>query len=215
MHVSDTDEAVAKFFRLQGKRRIEQEYWAYDSTSISSYSDTLKQIQYGNNKEHDRLAQLNLLLVFGEASGLPFYDRKLAGNIPDVTTVKTLLADLDVLDLGKIKLVMDRGFYSEANINGLYKEHLKFLVGVRLSLTFVRKQLDLVYDSIRQFRNYDPALDTYGFTVLTDWPYTEERPNKGGVLKGTHRIYLHLYYNIDKGAEDERNFDIMIAEYYH
>mgnify|MGYP007111982737 FL=1 len=93
MHVSDTDEAVAKFFRLQGKRRIEQEYWAYDSTSISSYSDTLKQIQYGNNKEHDRLAQLNLLLVFGEASGLPFYDRKLAGNIPDVTTVKTLLAE--------------------------------------------------------------------------------------------------------------------------
>lgn len=215
LFASITDEAVAKFFRLQGKRRIEQEYWAYDSTSISSYSDTLKQIQYGNNKEHDRLAQLNLLLVFGEESGLPFYYRKLAGNIPDVKTVKTLLADLDVLGLGKIKLVMDRGFYSEANINGLYKEHLKFLVGVRLSLTFVRKQLDLVYDSIRQFQNYDPALDTYGFTVLTDWPYTEERPNKGGVLKGTRRIYLHLYYNIDKGAEDERNFDIMIAKYYH
>ncbi len=215
LFASITDEAVAQFFRLQGKRRIEQEYWAYDSTSISSYSDALKQIQYGNNKEHDRLEQLNLLLVFGEKSGLPFYYRKLAGNIPDVKTVKTLLTDLDILGIGKIKLVMDHGFFSEANINGLYKEHLKFIVGVRISLTFVRQQLDLVYDSIRQFQNYDQALDTYGFTVLTDWQYTEDRPNKGGVIKGTRRIYLHLYYNIDKGAEDERNFDIMIAKCYN
>lgn len=31
---SITDEQVNKFFRLQGKRRVEEEYWAYDSTSI-------------------------------------------------------------------------------------------------------------------------------------------------------------------------------------
>ncbi|MFZ3171151.1 MAG: transposase [Carboxydocellales bacterium] len=113
LFASITDEAVAQFFRLQGKQRIEKEYWAYDSTSISSCSEMLNQIQYGKNKENDRLALLNLLLVFGEESGLPFYFRKLAGNIPDVKTAKTLLADLDVLELGKIKLVMDRGFYSD------------------------------------------------------------------------------------------------------
>lgn len=78
-----TDEQVNNFFRLQGRRRIEDEYWAYDSSSISSYSETLKQIQYGRNKENDKLPQLNLLLVFGEKSGLPFYYRKLAGNIPE------------------------------------------------------------------------------------------------------------------------------------
>jgi transposase len=51
----------------------------------------LNQIQYGKNKESDPLAQLNLLLVFGQESGLPFYYRKLAGNIPDVKTVKACL----------------------------------------------------------------------------------------------------------------------------
>ena len=214
LFASITDEAVAKFFRLQGKRRIEKEYWAYDSTSISSYSEILRQIQYGKNKENDRLAQLNLLLVFGEESGLPFYYRKLAGNIPDVKTVKTLLDDLDVLGLGKVKLVMDRGFYSESNINSLYREHLKFLIGVRISLVFVKKQLDVAYDDIRLFQNYEQSLDTYGYTVLTDWNYTQDRPYKGDTITGTRRIYLHLYYNIDKGAEDERNFDIKIAKYY-
>lgn len=215
LFASITDEAVTQFFRLQGKRRIEKEYWAYDSTSISSYSEILNQIQYGKNKENDRLAQLNLLLVFGEESGLPFYYRKLAGNIPDVKTVKSLLADLDVLGLGKIKLVMDRGFYSEANINGLYRDHLKFLIGVRISLTLIRKELDAVHDDIRQFQNYEQSLDTYGYTVPIEWTYTQGRPYKGDTLTEKRRMYLYLYYNIDKGAENERNFDNKISEYYN
>ena len=214
LFASISDEAVVRFFRLQGKRRIENEYWAYDSTSISSYSETLNQIQYGKNKEHDPLGQLNLLLVFGQDSGLPFYYRKLAGNIPDVKTVQNLLADLDVLGLGKVKLVMDRGFYSEANINGLYRDHLKFLIGVRISLTLVRQELDKVHEEIRQFPNYEPGLDTYGYTVPIECNYKQERPYKGDVVTEKRRMYLHLYYNIEKGAEDERNFDNKIARYY-
>lgn len=215
LFASITDEAVSQFFRLQGKRRIEKEYWAYDSTSISSYSEMLNQIQYGRNKENDRLAQLNLLLVFGEESGLPFYYRKLAGNIPDVKTVKNLLADLDVLGIGKVKLVMDRGFYSETNINSLYQEHLKFLVGVRISLVFVRKELDAVYNDIRLFHNYEQSLDIYGYSVSTDWNYRQDRPYKGDTLTEKRRMYVHLYYSIEKGAEDERNFDSKISTYYN
>ena len=208
---SITDEQINKFFRLQGKRRVEDEYWAYDSTSISSYSETLAQVQYGKNKEDDKLPQLNLLLVFGEESGLPFYYRKLAGNIPDSKTVKHLLEDLDILGFGKTKFVMDRGFYSEDNINGLYREHVKFLVGVKLSLKFIKKNLDVIYDDIRMFTNYDESIETYGYTVQTEWDYTQERPYKGDVIKDKRRIYIHYFYSIEKGAEDEQAFDKRIA----
>ena len=208
---SITDEQINKFFRLQGKRRVEDEYWAYDSTSISSYSETLAQVQYGKNKEDDKLPQLNLLLVFGEESGLPFYYRKLAGNIPDSKTVKHLLEDLDILGFGKTKFVMDRGFYSEDNINGLYCEHVKFLVGVKLSLKFIKKNLDVIYDDIRMFTNYDESIETYGYTVQTEWDYTQERPYKGDVIKDKRRIYIHYFYSIEKGAEDEQAFDKRIA----
>lgn len=208
---SITDEQINKFFRLQGKRRVEDEYWAYDSTSISSYSETLAQVQYGKNKEDDKLPQLNLLLVFGEESGLPFYYRKLAGNIPDSKTVKHLLEDLDILGFGKTKFVMDRGFYSEDNINGLYREHVKFLIGVKLSLKFIKSNLDAIYDDIRMFTNYDESIETYGYTVQTEWDYTQERPYKGDVIKDKRRIYIHYYYSIEKGAEDEQAFDKRIA----
>ena len=123
-----------QFFQLQGKRRAEKEYWAYDSTSISSRSETLKQVKYGKNKDDEHLPQINLALVFGEESRLPFYYRKIAGNVPDVKTIRELLRELDVLGYEKIKLVMDRGYYGEDNINALYKNHLKFLCGTSSAL---------------------------------------------------------------------------------
>lgn len=117
---SITENAKQSFFRAQGKRRAENEYLAYDTTSISSYSESLKQVKYGKNKDEDPLPQINLALLFGEESGLPFYYRKYAGNITDVKTIQGFLRDIDFLGMEKVKLVMDRGFYSEDNINALY-----------------------------------------------------------------------------------------------
>ncbi len=139
LFASITEKSKNEFLRLQGRRRLEKEFWVYDITSISSYSECLRKVEYGNNKEGDKLPQLNLALVFGESSNLPFCYRKLAGNIPDSKTIKVLLAELDVLGFSKMKLVMDRGFYSEDNINALFKKHLKFLISVRMSLSFIRQ----------------------------------------------------------------------------
>lgn len=59
LFASITEEIKHRFFRLQGKRRSEKEYWAYDITSFSNYSKALRQVQYGNNKEDDSLPPFN------------------------------------------------------------------------------------------------------------------------------------------------------------
>lgn len=207
LFASITEEAKYKFFRLQGKRRAEKEFWAYDITTISSQSELLRQVQYGWNKENDPLPQLNLALVFGETSNLPFYYRKLAGNIPDSKTVGNLLADLDILGFSKVKLVMDRGFYSKENVNALLKNHVKFLIAVKVSLVFIRKELDAIYDDFRSFEYYSEKYELYGRTVRTTWDYTQHRPYKGDTLTQSKRMYIHFYYNIDRAAEDEKAFD--------
>ena len=53
-----------------------------------------------------------------------------------------------------------------------------------------------------------------GYTVSTDWDYTQERPYKGNVIKEKRRMYIHYYYSIEKGADDEMAFDKRIAEMY-
>ena len=77
----------------------------------------------------------------GESSNLTFYYRKLAGNIPDVKTVRTLLADVAPLGINKVKLLMDRGFYSSDNINAMLSNHYKFLIAVSTTLADVKRMI--------------------------------------------------------------------------
>ena len=65
-----------------------------------------------------------------------------------------------------------------------------------------------IYDDIRMFNNYDDSIATYGYTVSTEWDYTQERPYKGDVIKDKRRMYIHYYYSIEKGADDEQFFEV-------
>jgi len=203
-----SNDSRERFFYKQGKRRVEKEFWAYDTTSISSYSKCLKQVKYGVNKDHDPLPQINLAMLFGETSGLPFYYRKLAGNITDVKTVKCLLKDMDTYGFKKVKLVMDRGFYSKKNVNFLYKKHRKFLMASKVSLKWIKGEIDQVKDSINTWENLIPQYKLYAKTTTIKWDYEQYRPLKKDMLKEKRRLYLHIYYNkemkIDKDEELHR-----------
>ncbi len=204
---SVTESAKMEFFRCLAKRRCHEEYWAYDSTSISSYSEQLNQVKYGHNKEHEPLPQLNLLLLYGESSNLPFYYRKLAGNIPDVKTVRTLLADVAPLGINKVKLLMDRGFYSSDNINALLANHYKFLIGVSTTLADVKRMIKEHGSSMRNLDNYDTQHEVFCLTEKIDWFATKRSKKEDGEVQVTpRRMYMHLYFNHARAAEDEMRF---------
>lgn len=210
---SITEEQKMRFFRLQGERRSEKEYWAYDTTSISSYSETLRQVKYGKNKDGDHLPQINLAILFGEESSLPFYYRKLAGNIPDIKTIRELIRELDVLGYSKIKLVMDRGFCSTDNINALYKNHYKFLLGASTTLKYAKDFIREIGETKDHFEFYDNDFDLYVFSKTIAWDYEQQRPYKGDTIHEDRRMYLHLYYNPEKQVDDAKNFNRRMLQY--
>ncbi len=205
-----TEDAKQRFFMLQSRRRMETEYLAYDTTSISSYSSLIKQVRYGKNKDHDNLPQINLALLYGESSRLPVYYRKLPGNINDVMTIRQLLADIDFIALEKVKLVMDRGFYSEDNINSLYQNHLKFLMGARISLKYVQAVLDEVRETMRSRSSYSSSHKLNYYSRTIDWNYQEQKKRSGLVVKSERRMYLHLFYNDQKAVDDKASFNTLL-----
>lgn len=195
-----------KFFSLQAERRLETEFLAFDITSISSHSELIRQVKYGKNKEGDRLPQINLALLLGEQSGLPAYYRKLPGNVSDVKTVANLLRDITFLKLDKVKLVMDRGFYSADNINSMYKNHYKFLIGGKLSLSFVSKKLETIRAGLVTRKNYHTEAAIFAETFLQEWPYEEIKSRSGEQVSEGKRIYVHYYYNDQKATDDRMRF---------
>jgi transposase len=205
-----TEDAKMEYFKRQAKRHGLNEYLAFDTTSISSYSGLIKQAKYGKNKDGDPLPQINLALLYGEESMLPVYYRKLAGNITDVKTIENLLKDVDFLELEKLKLVMDRGFYSEKNINDLMKHHHKFLIGAKTSLKIVSNRLDKIRaDFVTRF-NYNSELKLYVMSFTEEWDYSEEKPRSGETLTDKRRVYLHFYYNDQKATDDKARFNAML-----
>jgi len=191
LFASITENHKMKFFELQAKRRAEDEYWAFDTTSISSYSETLKQVQYGKNKENDALPQLNLALLFGQTSNLPFYYRKLAGNISDSSTVSNLLSDLDALGYQNAKVVLDRGFYSAKNVSELLGDGTDFIMGAKTNLKYVQAEIEKSGPSLKSLENFDEASGYYSTTSAIEWP------------KSGKKVHVHLFYNIEKAAEEE------------
>ncbi len=205
-----SEESKMAYLRHQAKRHSCDQYLAFDTTSISSYSTLIKQAKYGKNKEGDALPQINLALLYGEKSLLPVYYRKLPGNIPDVKTIENLVKDIGFLAIDKLKLVMDRGFYSEKNINDLMRHHHKFLIGAKTSLRIVSQRLDAVREDFATRINYSSELKLYVMSFTEEWDYTEEKPRSGKVVNDKRRIYLHFYYNDQKATDDKVRFNSML-----
>ena len=202
-----TEGCKMDFLKRQANRRSETEYLFFDSTSIGSYSQQLKQAKYGKNKDGDGLAQINLALLFGQKSGLPAYYRKLPGNITDVMTVEKLIAGVEYLDIKKVMLVMDRGYYSEKNLNDLMKKHYKFIIGAKISLKFIQAQLNAERVDFDRRERYNSETGLFIMTKTMDWDYEEVRPRSGEVVNEKRRIYVHIYYNDQHATDDKIRFN--------
>jgi transposase len=105
---------------------------------------------------------------------------------------------------------MDRGFYSEKNINDLMKHHHKFLIGVKMSLKFVSRILDRERDDFVTRFNYNSELKLYIKSFTEEWDYTEKKSRSGETVNGKRRIYLHIYYNDQKATDDKNRFNAML-----
>ncbi|PHS37062.1 MAG: transposase [Sulfurovum sp.] len=210
LFASVAEDAKQRFFNLQSRRRVEEEYLAYDTTSISSYSESLKQVKYGVNKDHDPLAQINLALLLGQKSRLPVCYRKLPGNMSDVSTVKKLLSDLEGMPIKKVKLVLDRGFYSQKNVNDLYMHHYKFLMASKISLKWIKSHIEEIQPHMVTRKNYSADHGLYMHSVTTGWDYNYTKPRTQEVINEKRRIYLHIYYNDQRATDEKIRFNLYL-----
>jgi transposase len=88
------------------------EYLALDCTSISSYSQLIGDVNWGYNRDGEKLPQVNLCLLTGEISRIPVFPMLYDGSIKDVSTLTSMLAMSSRLPLNKLSIVTDKGFSS-------------------------------------------------------------------------------------------------------
>ena len=143
-------------------------FWAFDTTSISSYSETLSKVAYGHNKEDPEMPMIKIALLIDETNGEPLYYKVLNGSIADVSLLRNLFVDLAQLRDKQINLVLDKGFCSEHNFLMMFRNHVGFIAGLRSDLAIAAQTVDQLMPSLRLAlpEYYSPTIGCYCACLL-------------------------------------------------
>jgi hypothetical protein len=196
-----TDDERQTFFRKWMEKVAGKDCLCYGLTSVSSYSEQNEYVRLGHNRDGENLPQINLGMLFGQESGLPVYYRRLPGSIGDVSALRKTITSLDFLGRRKLTFVLDRGFYSAANIDALFATKMNFILMLKHC-----KWLDALYDQYREkidnpWNRYEASENEvlHVLTHLHNW-------------KG-RRCYVHIYFNAFVYAADRDGFDLKLTRW--
>jgi hypothetical protein len=132
-------EFVKNFGKEENLRVFFNAYFAYlktipkiseniliDSTGLPN--DICFEYSAINNHNGVISREARLIFVVERNTGFPVYFRYVAGNIVDVTTLRTTLKQLKAQGLNVSHGIMDAGYYSEKNIRELFRQDVPFLI---------------------------------------------------------------------------------------
>lgn len=120
----------------------------YDITSLSSYSQNINLLEYGYNRDGLDLPQVNLSLIIDKDLGIPLMYDVYPGSIVDVSTLKNTIKKIRSQGVEDCTLIMDRGFFSTANVEELVSSGLSFIIPPTSTLKKVKEAISSIHRSI-------------------------------------------------------------------
>lgn len=164
-------------FLAENKERIERALFLRDRTlfdtavdlvffdTTSTYFEGRASLlrRYGFSKDHrpDRV-QIVVGVVMSR-DGWPLACEVFPGNQADVKTVASLIRSVkERFELGRVILVLDRGFISEQNLTAMVGAELEYIVGARL-----RQSREIREKVLPQIERYEPVTDNLQVSEVT------------------------------------------------
>lgn len=208
------DGFIQEYFKSRAARLDTGDSVAYDSTTISTYSDSLTQARYGFNKDKDGLPTIKVLTLYSLNTEQPFAYWSQPGNLPDSICVENALKQLDYLNVTKPTVVTDNGFCSQENIIHYIQNHIKFVTrATRSDGKWVKDSIDQnlsLLDDINNVIDFDNDITGTCITIKPILSYTAKYScsshKKGDKIKLTPRLYLGIFRSRSRAYEAERNF---------
>ncbi|MDR2351624.1 MAG: IS1634 family transposase [Deltaproteobacteria bacterium] len=194
LFASITSDSIFEFYERWSATFGEHNFFAFDNTSISTYSRDIREAEYGYNRDKEKLNQINLSVLFGEKSGLPLFSSLYHGSMNDVRSLKTTIDQFELLNQNNYSIIMDKGFFSMENIDFLTRHNPPIKFTISLPKT-VNKFEELILDTLPKISSTDSVIITSSEILL-------------GVSKrikwdNGKYLYAHIYLDRHKKLQDE------------
>lgn len=154
------------FYREWVPRAAGDGYVCYDVTSISTWSRMMEEAEYGYNRDHERLPQLNLGLFHSEGTGYPIYLDKYNGSVNDCAQVLQACANARAAGLeGRLKLVADGVFFQRERLSALVADGITVTCGMPAYLDVAKSYVDAHRAEVTEAENYVGHDGTFALMV--------------------------------------------------
>ena len=189
---------------LQNYLNIDLSEVLIDSTGIpTAVSSYLKALNVHNGQVND---EIRLIIVTHKSSGLPLFFYPIEENSNDISTFLMCLEHLKALGIDPEEVIVDAGYYGNANIDALYDENHKAKISF---ISRVRSNHKIFKEAVNKFS--DCICDEKNLIIHN---YRELYCIKTKVFIGTNNnnpAYLYLFKDINRD-NDEKNRGIKKAK---
>jgi transposase len=172
----------------------------FDITSFSSYSDLIESVEWGHNRDHDNLPQINFGVLVGSPSYLPILYSIYPGSISDVTTLKNIAERINSLNIKHVTMILDRGFYSQNNLDSIYDCFDNFIIPMPFSNNHA-KELLMGSKNISSYKNI--------FSMDNNRILYHE---KKSIKIGNNELIANMYFDEKKRAFEIEKLERSLSE---
>ena len=159
------EKGLDNFFKEWIKKAAGRNYLCYDVTSVSTYSSNITEAEYGYNRDHEDLEQVNIGLFSVENTKIPVYYEDYNGSLTDKGNIINVIKNAKDKGLKKVKLVMDGGSFDKERIIELKNSNLIFTIGMPMKLKSSKELINKYGSNIYEYQNSTNYLNTFGKLV--------------------------------------------------
>lgn len=213
------EDGIQSYFSSRAARLSNSPVLAFDSTTISTYSENQSEARRGFNKDGDGLNTIKLLTLYSVKGREPLAFAKQPGNVPDVISIENTLAQLKCFNLKNPLIVTDNGYYSQKNMMEFALRNVKFLTLVDTNVLWVRKAVDDLRETIAGMAStcpFDPSVCGATMSIMHEYERVRQRSRNGKAAGEaetfSRRLYVHIFYSHDNEAKKELAFRKKLLE---
>ena len=196
--------ARQSFFRTRALQLESKPLIAFDSTTVSTWSEHPAEARYDYNKAGDGLQTIKFTTIYAAETRQPIAFGKQPGDLRDVTGLLVLLRQMETLGLRSPQIVTDNGYWSDANVMEMCKAHLDFITLAKPTTSWMKEAVLDVLGSIRdpehlgdENRGVYVATTTikHTFSYQRKYVSTKEGLKAGDTEEFTRALYLHVCHD--------------------
>ena len=176
-------------------------YISYDSTNKNCQAGDIDLLEFGNAKEDMNVPIFNYSVAYDTDNRVPLFYERYPGSINDVSQLQFMLDKAQSYGYRKVGFILDRGYFSQKNIEYMDKCGYSFIIMVKGMASLVRQIIQENKGTFEEeWANAVPDYDVYGKTVKRRLYITDSKDR-----------YFHLYYSSARAADEKKDFENKIV----